>query len=121
MLQKLSTAVDFRGELSPAQQARSSTWREAWAVCEFVEFAAPVLEGCRVRLNLDNTGVVFGLGGVVPGFEEKAYGGSKRPDIHTLLVRIFDACVRARITLVAVWVPRTRNEKADFLSKMTDH
>ena len=121
VLRKLSTAVDFRGELTPEQQGRSSTWREAWAVCEFMEFAAPVLEGCRVRLNLDNTGVVFGLGGLVPGFEGKVYGGSRRPDIHALLVRVFNACVKARITLIAVWVPREKNEKADFLSKMTDH
>ena len=53
-------------------------------MCEFLEFAAPMLEGCRVRLNLDNSCLVFGLGGVVPGFEEKAYGGSKRADIQSL-------------------------------------
>ena len=121
LIGRLRTAVDFRGELSLEQQSRSSTWREAWAVCEFLEFAAPMLEGCRVRLNLDNSCLVFGLGGVVPGFEEKAYGGSKRADIQRLLVRIFDTCVWARISLLPVWVPREKNVKADQLSKMTDH
>jgi hypothetical protein len=121
VVSKLRSAVDFRGELSEEQQARSSTWREAWAVCEFMEFAAPVLAGCRVRLQLDNSSVVFGLGGVVKGFEGQAYGGSKKPDIQALIVRIFNVCVKERVTLHAVWVPREQNTEADELSKMTDH
>lgn len=121
VISNMHSAMDFRGELTADQQRRSSTWREAWAVCKFVEFAAPVLEGCRMRIQIDNSGLVFGLGGVVPGFEVKAYGGSKKVDIHELIVRICDACVRYKITLLPVWIPREQNEEADYLSKMTDH
>jgi hypothetical protein len=48
VLEKLHATMDFRGELTVAQQTQSSTWREAWAVCQFVEFAAPVVAGCRM-------------------------------------------------------------------------
>jgi hypothetical protein len=57
----------------------------------------------------------------VPGFEEKAYGGSRKANIHEVIVQIFDACVKHRVTLFPVWVLQEQNEEADYLSKMTDH
>jgi hypothetical protein len=86
-----------------------------------MEQAAPILQGCRVRINIDNLSLAFGLGGVVTGFEAKAYGGSRIQAIQEIIVAIFDLCVQERVTLTAVWVPRSLNEKADYLSKMTDH
>jgi hypothetical protein len=35
---------------------------------------------------MDNMGIVFGLGGLVRGFEEGVYGGSKKPEIQHIIV-----------------------------------
>ncbi len=119
--QKLVQAIDFRGEFTPEQRLKSSTWREGRALLKLLEGAAVILQGCRVRVNIDNSCLVFGLGGVVKGFEQTAYGGSKVPEVQELIVQIFNLCVREKISLLTVWVPRNRNERADYLSKMKDH
>jgi len=72
-------------------------------------------------LFVDNLSLAFGLGGVVRGFEEKAYGGSKKKAIQELIAKICDLCVEYRISLIVVWIPREWNLRADYLSKLTSH
>ena len=115
------TGIEFRGELTREQQEKSSTWREGYGLERLVDFAAPFLKGMRLKVNLDNIALVFGLGGSVRNFEEKVYGGSKKYDIQKLLRKIIDRCIKDDITMLANWVPRDENERADYLSKMTTH
>lgn len=117
----LSTGVEFRGDFTAEQQVQSSTWREGWAVYKLLGCYAEMLQGCTLRLFIDNLSLAFGLGGVVPGFEERAYGGSRTLEVQRIITKIHDVCVRRRIQLIAVWVPREENERADYLSKITTH
>lgn len=117
----LKRPLQFRGELTVAQSQKSSTWREGWAVLKLLEFAAPMMHGCRVRMHVDNISLAFGLGGVVRGFEEGVYGGSRKADIQELIVCIVMLCVKHHITLDVLWIPREVNTQADYLSKLSEH
>ena len=46
--------------------------------------------------------------------------GSMNPDLHKLAVKIFGACIRSKIKLEVRWIPRSENEKADFISRLID-
>ena len=46
--------------------------------------------------------------------------GSMKPDLHKLAVKIFGACLRSKIKLEVQWIPRSENEKADFISRLID-
>jgi hypothetical protein len=117
----LTRGLEFRGEFTEAQSAKSSTWREAWGVWQLLRFAAGLLRGCVVRMFVDNMGLAFGLGGLVRGFEEGVYGGSKTREIQGIIAEVVDICVREKISLLVEWIPREMNEQADYLSKLTTH
>ena len=65
------------------------------------------------------------LGGRVPhsatgGQAPKSVlGGSRVPEIQDFVIRILDLAYVHKIRLVAVWIPRAENERADLLSKTT--
>ena len=46
--------------------------------------------------------------------------GSMKPDLHKLAIKIFGAFLRREIKLEIQWIPRTENEKADFISRLID-
>ena len=46
--------------------------------------------------------------------------GSMKPDLHKLAIKIFVAFLRKEIKLEIQWIPRTENEKADFISRFID-
>ena len=46
--------------------------------------------------------------------------GSMKPDLHKLAIKIFGAFLRREIKLEIQWLPRTENEKADFISRLID-
>ena len=46
--------------------------------------------------------------------------GSMKPDLHKLAVKIFGACLRSKIKFEVQWIPRSENEKADFISRLND-
>lgn len=113
--------IEFRGELTVEQQKESSTFREAVGVESLLKFAGPLLEGRAVELKVDNMCLAYGLGGKVRGLEHKVFGGSKKPKIQALVRRIFLLCLKWHMRLKVVWIPRELNERADYLSKMTEH
>ena len=43
-----------------------------------------------------------------------------RLDLHRLALSIFQACLRQRIKLDIQWIPRTENQKADYISRLID-
>ena len=64
------TGIEFRGEFTEEQKARSSTWREGHGVKKLLEFAAPLVKGCRVKLNVDNLSLTAQLYCFCPAFRE---------------------------------------------------
>jgi hypothetical protein len=117
----MQTGLEFRGEFKGGQKEESSTWREAWGLLKLLEFTGDVMEGCTTRVFVDSQCLAFGLGGLIPGFEEGVYGGSRTREVQRVIVQIVEKCVEHRITLHAQWIPREMNERADYLSKITTH
>ena len=44
--------------------------------------------------------------------------GSMKLDLHKMARRIFDVCIRSGIQLEVQWIPRTSNQKADYISRL---
>ena len=104
----------------------SSTLRELFGIWTFVSDLAPRLSGGRHRVQMDNLGCVFIMGGVVPSFAvggkewgEFVSGGSPNPDLQRLAVQILDLQIQYAFSLVFEWVPRDLNVRADFLSHVS--
>ncbi|CAG2245751.1 unnamed protein product [Mytilus edulis] len=47
--------------------------------------------------------------------------GSMKPELQDIVLCIFENCLTHNIFLDAEWVPRTFNEKADFISRIIDY
>ena len=47
--------------------------------------------------------------------------GSMKLDLHRLAVKIFQFCAEHNIRLEVQWIPRTENEKADYISRLIDY
>ena len=41
-------------------------------------------------------------------------------DLHRLTIKIFQFCAEHSIRLEVQWISRTENEKADYISRLTD-
>ena len=46
--------------------------------------------------------------------------GSMKLDLHRLAIKIFQFCAERSIRLEVQWIPRTENEKADYISRLVD-
>ena len=46
--------------------------------------------------------------------------GSMKLDLHRLAVKIFQFCAEHNIRLEIKWIPRTENERADYVSLLID-
>ena len=46
--------------------------------------------------------------------------GSTKLDLHRLAVKIFQFCAKHNIRLEVLWIPRKKNEKADYISRLID-
>lgn len=119
--------IEFMTPLPGYVILASSTHRELFGVAEFVLAIAPLLQGGRYRLFLDNLGCVFILGGVVPEFAvgrkhwgEFVTGGSPNPALQSIALRIFQAQLDGNFELQAVWLPRELNLRADYLSRVSE-
>ena len=123
VLRRVRRGIEYAAALPGHLLDASSTLRELYGVAEVVLGLAPVLQGGRHKVVMDNLGCVFIMGGVVPPFAtgsrqwgEFVSGGSPNPELQRLAVAILDAQIEHRFTLTFVWVPRDLNVRADFLS-----
>ena len=87
----------------------SSTMREILAVRKVLQSFAPKLAGLCVKRHTDNQNVarIIDVGSRKSGLQSKAK-------------RIFEICVLHGISIEPEWVPRSRNEQADDLSRIVD-
>ncbi|CAC5399039.1 unnamed protein product [Mytilus coruscus] len=98
------------GMWSECEASKSSTWKELNAVRNILLSMINVLKDKRIKWFSDNQNVVT--------IVEK---GSMKPELQDIAMCIFENCLIHNISIDVVWVPRTLNEKADFISRIIDY
>lgn len=69
-----------------------------------------LLNGKRIKWFTDNQNVVSIIN-----------KGSRKHVLQCIAIDIFSICLRNNLTVDIEWIPRTLNEKADYLSRILDH
>ena len=98
------------GQWSADEAQLSSTWRELRAVRMVLESFQSKLKHERVRWFTDNQNVV-----------RIVQFGSGKSNLQAEALGIFLVCVQGNIRLEPEWIPREKNELADYYSRMVDH
>ena len=93
----------------PSKCSKSSTWRELATIDFSLESFAPVLEGFLVNWFTNSKSAV-----------RIVEVGSMKLDLHRLAIKIFQFCAEHKSRLEVQWIPRTENEKADYISRLID-
>ena len=91
------------------ESQKSSTWKELAVVERMLRAFATNLTGGAVCWFTDNQAVSY----IVEV-------GSRKEELQTLALAIFQTCLSQAIELEVMWVPRAENEIADFISKTID-
>ena len=103
-----SNTTQAYGRWSEEEQGQSLTFRGLKAI-HVIESYAPLLAHSKVELFSDNQGA----GTIVDK-------GSPGVIINQLAIDIFVLVLHNDITLCPQWIPRSENERADFISKFLD-
>lgn len=88
---------------------QSSTWRELKCIRDAFNSFIPILYNNNIKWFTDNQAVVTIVN-----------SGSMNLELHKLAVDIFFAARHNNIEMNIEWIPRTLNERADYLSKIVD-
>ena len=88
----------------------SSTWRELKAVSLVLDSFAARLAGHRVKWFTNNQNVV-----------RIVEAGSKKQHLQSIALSIFVTYFRQDIRLDMEWIPRSRNDKADYITRIRDY
>ena len=101
-----------RGNWSKSMTEEHSTMQELQAIYNTIQSfnKSHELKHKRVLIKTDNQAVFYII--------NKA--GSRDPFVHTVCKDFTWYCISHNINLKAVWIPRERNELADFYSKLID-
>ena len=98
------------GQWSVDESRLSSTWRELKAVYLVLLSFASKLAGHTVKWFTDNQGVVHIVN-----------NGSRKEHLQDGAMAIFETCFQHNIKIEVEWIPRSENERADFVSRIVDH
>ena len=93
-----------------SESRKSSTWRELKAVDLVLKSLAPKLSCRRTKWFTDNQAVA-----------KIAESGSMKSELQSIALSISQTCLEHNIQLNMEWVPRSKNEKADKLSRIVDN
>lgn len=88
----------------------SSTWRELKAIELALASFKNELQETTVKWFTDNQSC-----------EKIVHSGSMKHHLQVIAYNIFKMCADSKISLDVQWIPRSENDKADFLSKIIDH
>ena len=94
----------------PEESKESSTWRELRAVRRVLESLVGKLQNERVRWFTDNQNVARILA-----------VGSRKPNLQTEVLAIFATALANQVRIEPEWIPRTSNQKADYISRIVDY
>ena len=98
------------GQWSQHEATLSSTSRELKAVSLVLDSIAAKLAGHRVKWFTDNQNVV-----------RIVEAGSKKQHLQSIALSIFVTCFCQGIQLDMEWIPRSLNDKADYISRIRDY
>ncbi len=98
------------GQWSPDEAKASSTYREIKAVYLVMQSIVSKLKSQRVKWFTDNKTVDIIVS-----------KGSMKKHLQDIALKIFHLCIESQIHLEMQWVPRSENERADYLSKIIDN
>ena len=99
-----------QGNWLPDEAKQSSTWRELVAVGRVLGSVAIKLRNMRVRWFTDNQNVVRIL-----------KVGSCKPHLQIEALKVFKTCLAHNVRLEPEWVPREKNQLADYFSRIIDY
>lgn len=88
----------------------SSTWIELKAICLAIMSFRFKLANNTIKWHTDNKNCVSII--------EK---GSTKLHLQKIAVKNFNLCPELSISLDVVWIPRSENIKADYISKLIDY
>ena len=88
---------------------KSSTWRELVAVHRILLSLKHILANQRIKWFTDNQGV-----------KSIITKGSMKTELQDIAYSIFRMCLSQSISLEIEWIPRSENEKSNYLSKILD-
>ena len=97
------------GQWSELQMVQSSTWRELKAVDLVLRSFASKLAGHAVKWFSDNQNIV-----------RIVQAGSRQPHLQDGAMSIFEICWKHGIRLEMAWIPRSLNDRADYISRIVD-
>ena len=97
------------------------TTRELFGSGKLFQTFGPLLTGTTVPLYLDSQVAVMALGGDIPIYPGKIFGGSKTLELQDLVSWIYDITERYNFGIRAVWIPRSLNERSDFNSHLNEY
>ena len=97
------------GMWASSEKENSSTWKELMAVKKVLLSLVELLHGKRVKWFTDNTNVVSIVN-----------KGSMKMPLQQIALEIFEVCLKNCISIDIEWIPRTGNEQADYISRITD-
>ena len=100
---------EVAGSWLDSEAELSSTWRELESVYRVIQSNVTNLHGHQVKLHTDNKNVSTIL-----------KVGSKKPHLQSISRNVNDVCMHNEISLTAEWIPREKNDEADFLSRCSD-
>ena len=106
---ELGPQVAAQGVWSADLTKESFTMREILAVRKVLQSFAPTLAGLCVKWYTDNQNVAR-----IIDF------GSRKSGLQSDAKRIFEICVHHGTSIEAEWVPSSRNEQSDYLSRIVD-
>ncbi|VDI48143.1 Hypothetical predicted protein [Mytilus galloprovincialis] len=92
-----------------SEVSTSSTWKELTAVKNVFLSLINFLNGKNVKWFTDNQNVVSIVS-----------KGSTKSVLQKLALDIFSTCIKHNVNIDMVWIPRTENERADYLSRIID-
>ena len=101
--------VKFFQNWNLEERTKSSTWRELQGVFLGLKAFHPYLKGKTVKVFTDKTGVQVIM-----------KKGSMKADLQTIAIEITEFSKNREVVLGVKWVSRTRNVKADYLSRCED-
>ena len=91
----------------PSEHSKSSTWKELAAIDFSLESFGPILEGSLVKWFIDSQTAARII-----------EVGSVKLDLHRFTIKIFQFCAEHSIRLKVRWIPPTKTEKTNYISRL---
>jgi hypothetical protein len=92
------------------ESSKSSTWKELTAVFRVICSLTHIFSNQSIKWFSDNQGVT-----------SIVRKGSMNKELQSIAIQIFKICMSKSIQLFMEWIPRSFNERADYLSKVVDY